>query len=84
MPPVEKQKKRKSLLKGLTELRFKSQENKALEAWRASYENKWRLLTGSADCSLIMWDILGTTLRTDRSDFVDDEVSKLPIAELAV
>ena len=84
MPPVEKPKKRKSLLKGLTQLRFKSQENKALEAWRASYENKWRLLTGSADCSLIMWDILGTTLRTDRSDFVDDEVSKLPIAELAV
>ena len=46
---------------------------------------RWRLLSASVDCTLIMWDIMGTEIRTDPSKtFIDDEVDKMPIAELAV
>ena len=50
-----------------------------------TYEGNWRILTGSVDCTLIMWDVLGTTIRVDNtSHFVDTEVDQMPIAELAV
>jgi WD40 repeat protein len=57
----------------------------ALSQWRASYENKWRFVSSSSDCVVIMWDIMGTEIRVDpRITMHDEEVKSLPIAELAV
>ena len=64
---------------------FKPAHTRELETWRSSYENKWRILSASTDCTMIMWDILGTNIRVDRvRQLVDDEVDRMPIAELAV
>lgn len=60
-------------------------ESKALDRWRASYENKWRFISASSDCTVIMWDILGTEIRVDPTiTSIDHQVESMPIAELAV
>ena len=83
IPPA--QKKQDMSLFALGTSMMKPSHIKELEAWRRTYEGNWRILTGSVDCTLIMWDVLGTTIRVDNtSHFVDTEVDQMPIAELAV
>mmetsp|Transcript_105491 Transcript_105491/g.169775 ORF Transcript_105491/g.169775 Transcript_105491/m.169775 type:complete len:948 (-) Transcript_105491:56-2899(-) len=60
-------------------------DTRELDAWRSVYESRWRLMSASSDCSVIMWDVMGTEIRVDPvKQFVDGEVDRMPIAELAV